>query len=217
MPEGGLDVPPLHVTSTAEERAERYQLVRDAIEAVLEDEDDWVAVMSTVACLLHEAFEYYHWTGFYQAKDDAELDREYGDGEQVEYTGTLVIGPYQGHMGCLRIPYTRGVCGAAARTRSTQLVPDVSQFPGYIACASSTRSEIVVPVVMRPLWSSDGRTPCPPDELAAVLDIDSDQPAAFTEVDQEHLEELCEWLGNEWRAWNVHAQRAQSKRKRGRG
>lgn len=85
-------------------------------------EDDWVARMSTVACVLHHTFEYFHWTGFY-CPHPRERD-------------LLVIGPYQGHLGCLRIPYSRGVCGAAARTRQTQLVPDVTAFEGYIACAS---------------------------------------------------------------------------------
>ncbi|PNW81224.1 hypothetical protein CHLRE_07g347200v5 [Chlamydomonas reinhardtii] len=144
--------------------------------------------MATVACLLHEAFEYYHWTGFYQAGPP-------GD-------DTLVIGPYQGHMGCLRIPYSRGVCGAAARTKTSQLVPDVSQFPGYIACASSTRSEVVVPVVRSHISFNDGRTPSIPEKLVAVLDVDSDHPAAFTEVDQECLEELCEWLGDHLQLWH---------------
>ncbi|PNW81226.1 hypothetical protein CHLRE_07g347300v5 [Chlamydomonas reinhardtii] len=115
---------------------------------------------------------------------------------------TLVIGPYQGHMGCLRIPYSRGVCGAAARTKTSQLVPDVSQFPGYIACASSTRSEVVVPVVRSHISFNDGRTPSIPEKLVAVLDVDSDHPAAFTEVDQECLEELCEWLGDHLQLWH---------------
>ncbi|KAG2442106.1 hypothetical protein HYH02_009595 [Chlamydomonas schloesseri] len=177
----GLDVPPLPVTASAAERAARYELVASAIKAVLAGEDDWVAAMATVACLLHEAFEYFHWTGFYQAGTPGK--------------DTLVIGPYQGHMGCLRIPYNRGVCGAAARTRSTQPVPNVSQFPGYIACASSTQSEVVVPVLGPSVPGShdagQGRL------LLAVLDVDSDHPAAFTEVDKQYLEELCAWLGQQ--------------------
>jgi L-methionine (R)-S-oxide reductase len=92
----------------------------------------------------------------------------------------LVIGPYQGGHGCLRIAFTRGVCGAAARTRQTQLVPDVHAFPGHIACASSTRSELVVPLVR----ASDGA-------LLGVLDVDSDAPEAFTAVDAEALEALA--------------------------
>jgi GAF domain-containing protein len=152
-------------------RRERYAEVRARIEAVLEGEPDWIAAMATVACELHTTFAYFHWTGFY---------RHVG-GE------LLVIGPYQGGHGCLRIPFSRGVCGAAARTRATQRVPDVEAFPGHIACASSTRSEIVVPLV-----APDGR-------VVAVLDVDSDLPDAFSaEVDQPHLESLCAWLSERW-------------------
>lgn len=153
------------------ERAVRYREVSARIHAALEDEDDWVAAMATVACELHCAFGHLDWTGFY---------RHVGG-------GMLVIGPYQGGHGCLRIPFSRGVCGAAARERHTQLVPDVEQFPGHIACASSTRSELVVPVL-----APDGR-------VIAVLDLDSDLPDAFSaDVDQPTLEALCAWLGGRW-------------------
>lgn len=149
------------------DREASYREVRAAIDALLEGEDDWVAAMATVACELHHAFQHYDWTGFYRAVGD-EL---------------LVIGPYQGTHGCLRIPFTRGVCGAAARKRETQLVPDVELFEDHIACSSTTRSEIVVPV-LRP----DGT-------VLAVLDVDSNVPAAFDAVDQEHLEALAAMLG----------------------
>jgi GAF domain-containing protein len=148
-------------------RARRYDEVAQAIAALLEDETDWIAAMATTACELHHAFEYFDWTGFYRAVSD-EL---------------LVVGPYQGGHGCLRIDFARGVCGAAARTRRTQLVPDVALFSGHIACASSTRSEIVVPVL-----TPDGR-------LLAVLDVDSDTPDAFSSVDAQKLEALCAELG----------------------
>lgn len=151
---------------TDDKRA-RYEQVRAAIDSLLEGEDDWVAAMATVSCELHHAFDHYDWTGFYRAVSD----------------DLLVIGPYQGTHGCLRIPFSRGVCGAAARTRQTQLVPDVEAFEGHIACSSSTRSEIVVPV-LRP----DGR-------VLAVLDVDSNAPAAFDAVDQEFLDALCAELG----------------------
>lgn len=154
---------PLTLPATSEARELAYARVRGAIASLLEGEDDWVAAMATVVCELHHAFDYYDWTGFYRAID----------GDQ------LVIGPYQGGHGCLRIPFSRGVCGAAARTRTTQLVPDVSAFPDHIACSSTTRSEIVVPVV-----TADGR-------LLAVLDVDSDEPAAFDHIDQRELEGLC--------------------------
>lgn len=144
--------------------------------ALLDGEDDVVAAMATVACELHHAFDHFHWTGFYR----------------VTEPGLLVIGPYQGSHGCLRIPFDQGVCGAAARTRSTQLVPDVEAFPGHIACSSSTRSEIVVPVLS------------PAGEVLAVLDVDSDLPDAFGPVDQALLEALCAELGrrfpSSWRS-----------------
>lgn len=149
------------------DKRERYEEVRASIDALLEGEDDWVAAMATVACELHQAFDHYDWTGFYRAVTD----------------DLLVVGPYQGTHGCLRIPFSRGVCGAAARKRETQLVPDVELFDDHIACSSTTRSEIVVPV-LRP----DGR-------VLAVLDVDSNAPGAFDDIDREHLEALCATLG----------------------
>jgi GAF domain-containing protein len=126
--------------------------------------------MATVSCELHRAFAYFQWTGFYRAVSDH----------------LLVVGPYQGGHGCLRIEISRGVCGAAARTRATQRVADVTMFPGHIACSATTRSEIVVPVVT------------PAGRLLAVLDIDSDAAAAFDDVDQRHLEALCCDLGRQF-------------------
>ncbi len=158
--------------TTTRDRAATYEAAFERIDALLEDEDDWIAAMATVACELHHAFSHYDWTGFY---------RNVGD-------GLLIVGPYQGGHGCLRIPFARGVCGAAARTQQTQLVPDVEQFPGHIACSSTTRSEIVVPVV----------TPGASGRLLAVLDVDSDAPAAFNETDQRYLERLCERLGKQF-------------------
>lgn len=132
-----------------------YPALAASIAALTEGETDTVALMATLACEIHHADDRFDWTGFYR----------------VTEPGLLKIGPYQGGHGCLTIPFSRGVCGAAARTRTTQLVPDVDAFPGHIACASSTRSEIVLPVFDRS------------GALIAVLDIDSDQPAAFTEAD----------------------------------
>lgn len=153
--------------TTGTDRTVQYDEVLRRIEALLDGEEDWIAAMATVACELHHAFEYFHWTGFYRAVSD----------------DLLVVGPYQGGHGCLRISFDRGVCGAAARTRQTQLVPDVDAFPGHIACSSSTRSEIVVPVVT------------PSGRLLAVLDVDSDFHDAFDATDQQYLEHLCRRLG----------------------
>ncbi|MDB4950356.1 MAG: diguanylate phosphodiesterase [Gemmatimonadetes bacterium] len=147
-------------------KEERYAEVRAQIEAALEGERDLLACMTTVVCLLHNAFPYYFWTGFYRRVGAAEL----------------LVGPYQGTMGCLSIAFGRGVCGAAARDRATVLVEDVDAFPGHIACDSASASEIVVPV-----FDAAG-------ELIGVLDVDSTIPAAFDAVDQEHLEAIVALL-----------------------
>lgn len=136
-----------------------YDALRKVVVALTEGEDDSVALMATVACEVHHADARFDWTGFYR----------------VVGPELLKIGPYQGGHGCLVIPFARGVCGAAARTGEVQLVEDVDAFPGHIACASSTRSEIVLPV-----WDKDGA-------LIAVFDIDSDQPGAFDQSDAEGL------------------------------
>ncbi len=159
----------METTAQAAREAE-YEAVLKRLGALLDGETDWIAAMATVAGELHHAFDHYHWTGFYRAVSD----------------DLLIIGPYQGGHGCLRIPFERGVCGAAARTQKTQLVPDVEQFPGHIACSSSTRSEIVGPVLT------------PGGDLLAVLDVDSDDPAAFDATDQRFLEKLCAWLGEQF-------------------
>ncbi|MEH6674000.1 MAG: GAF domain-containing protein [Sulfitobacter sp.] len=136
-----------------------YTTLSKTLQALTEGETDSVALMATVACEVHHADDRFDWTGFYRVTDP-EL---------------LKIGPYQGGHGCLVIPFARGVCGAAARTGETQLVEDVDAFPGHIACASSTRSEIVLPV-----WDGKG-------ELLGVFDIDSNQPAAFDQTDADEL------------------------------
>lgn len=132
-----------------------YEDLAKTVAALVEGETDTVALMATVACEVHNADDRFNWTGFYR-----------NVGHQM-----LKIGPYQGGHGCLTIPFDRGVCGAAARTGQVQLVPDVDAFPGHIACASSTRSELVLPV-----FNGAGK-------LLGVFDIDSDQPDAFTEGD----------------------------------
>lgn len=143
-------------------KREAYALLEAQLASVLEGIDDDIAVMATVSCLLHQGFGHL-WTGFYRV---------------VEPGALLRVGPYQGTLGCLEIAYGRGVCGTAAAERRTVVVPDVEAFPGHIACDGRTRSEIVVPV-----FAPDGA-------LLAVLDVDSEEPAAFDEDDRAALERI---------------------------
>jgi len=149
-----------------ERKEELYRRVTDEIRATLEGERDLISSMATIACLLHHSLDYFFWTGFYR----------------VVTPGELLIGPYQGTLGCLHFSFDRGVCGAAAGRGETIIVPDVHQFPGHIACDPSSKSEIVVPVF-------NDR-----DELIAVLDVDSAEYDAFDEVDRRHLEEIVTFL-----------------------
>jgi GAF domain-containing protein len=151
-----------------QQKTATYERVMQEIEATLDGETDLLAAMVTVVCLLHQAFETFFWTGFYRRVGP---DR-------------LLVGPYQGTLGCLHISFDRGVCGACARSGHTVIVPDVHEFPGHIACDPNSRSEIVVPVFDRA-----GR-------LMAVLDVDSDQYDAFGEVDQRYLEQIVSWLAH---------------------
>ena len=143
-----------------------YERLVQQLDAVLPGAGDAVAVMASVASLLHEALPYASWAGFYR----------------VVAPELLRVGPYQGPLGCLEIPFDKGVCGAAAREETTQLVPDVDAFPGHIACDTTARSEIVVPVRNR-----DGA-------VIAVLDVDSRQLAAFDEIDRVGLEAVAREL-----------------------
>lgn len=164
------DALPAH--ASADLRRARWAEVLADLAAILDGEDDWVAAMATVACELHAAFEHLDWTGFYRAVPGR----------------MLIVGPYQGGHGCLRIPFGQGVCGTAAETGQTQDVPDVHAFPGHIACSTSTCSELVVPV-----RTPDGR-------ILAVLDLDSDHPAAFRAEDVAATEELAARLGAQFAA-----------------
>ena len=146
------------------DKAARYAEVEDEILAVLEGESNLTARMATVSSMLADAFPAFFWTGFYVVDPDR--------------ADELVVGPYQGTLGCLRIAFGRGVCGAAAATRRTQVVEDVSAFPGHIACDSRSASEIVVPV-----FDAAG-------ELIAVFDVDAVETAAFDAIDAEALERL---------------------------
>jgi len=149
-----------------EDKTERYAALRKEIAAVIAGEPNRTARYAPAASLLAQAFpERFFWTGFYVV-DEAK-------------PAELVVGPYQGTLGCLRIPFSKGVCGAAAAQRQTILVPDVHAFPGHIACDSRSNSEIVTPV-----FDKAGG-------LAAVLDVDSTAFNAFDEIDQAGLEAIC--------------------------
>ena len=135
-----------------------YKETARRIDALCEGETDPISLMATISCELYHSFDYFDWVGFY---------RNVGD-------DTLKVGPYQGGHGCLVIPFDKGVCGAAARTREIQNVADVNAIADHIACSSTTQSELVLPVVVD-------------DQLLAVFDIDSDQPNAFDEIDEQYV------------------------------
>ena len=139
-----------------------YNALSARIDALCENETDEIAVMATIACEVHQSDDRFDWTGFYRVTEPQ----------------MLKIGPYQGGHGCLVIPFSRGVCGAAARSIDIQIIADVEAFEDHIACSSSTRSELVIPVC-----NAKG-------ELIAVFDIDSDQPNAFAAEDAAALNDI---------------------------
>lgn len=145
-------------------KEEKYELLVSQIRALIEGENDVIAVMSNVAAAIHQSMGFW-WTGFYRVK-----------GEE------LVLGPFQGPVACMHIPYGKGVCGTAWQRAETVVVEDVEQFPGHIACSSESKSEIVVPV-----FGGDGK-------VTAVLDIDSEKLATFDDTDRRYLEEICRLL-----------------------
>jgi GAF domain-containing protein len=138
-----------------------YADLLSAIDAITNDEPDAIANMANVAALIWEAVPDLNWAGFYRLLGD-----------------TLILGPFQGKAACIRIPIGKGVCGAAAESKTTQLVRDVHAFPGHIACDAASQSELVVPILFQ------GR-------LIAVLDLDSPRPARFDEEDQRGFEAIC--------------------------
>ena len=146
------------------EKTEQYRLLERQVAALLEGETDVIAKMANIAAVLHETFGFW-WTGFYRVAGDE-----------------LVLGPFQGPVACMHIPFGKGVCGSAWKRDETVVVPDVEQFPGHIACSSASRSEIVVPV-----HGPDGA-------VSAVLDIDSDRLATFDGTDQVWLEKIVALL-----------------------
>ena len=151
----------LHIAQGGKE--EKYTLLYKQIEAVTGNESDTIANMANVAAMIHHTFGFW-WTGFYRVID-----------------GTLVLGPFQGPLACSRIAYGRGVCGTAWKESTTQVVPDVEQFPGHIACSSASKSEIVVPIIKN-------------GAVTAVLDIDSEHLATFDGTDRQWLEKIVELL-----------------------
>ncbi len=146
------------------EKNEKYRLLERQVASLVEGETDVIAKMANIAAALHETFGFW-WTGFYRVA-----------GEE------LLLGPFQGPVACMHIPYGKGVCGTAWKRNETVVVPDVEEFPGHIACSSASKSEIVVPV-----HGAAG-------EVTAVLDIDSDRLASFDEVDRVWLERIVTLL-----------------------
>lgn len=147
------------------EKSERYQDLYAKVEAMVDGETDLVANMANIAAMVHETFGFW-WTGFYIVKDSC-----------------LVLGPFQGPVACTRIPFGKGVCGAAWMRHETVIVPDIELFPGHIACSSLSRSEIVVPVFRD-------------SEVMAVLDIDSKELSSFDDTDRLWLERITQLLSD---------------------
>lgn len=142
-------------------KVEQYEQALKEINAILEGESNMILKMSTINCILKTHLDYYYWVGFYCVNN-----------------GKLLVGPYQGTLGCLHISFDRGVCGRAARTVATQIVENVHADPQHIACDAQTKSEIVVPVLN------------PNGKLIAVFDVDSTEIGSFDEVDKRYLEQI---------------------------
>lgn len=146
------------------EKDEKYRLLTAQVKALVEGEDDEISLMANISAAIHETMGFF-WTGFYIVKGNE-----------------LRLGPFQGPVACMHIPFGRGVCGSAWQRAETIVVPDVEQFPGHIACSSLSRSEIVVPVFDRQ------------HEVKAVLDIDSTELSTFDETDRHWLEQIVACL-----------------------
>ena len=142
-------------------KEEKYKLLVSQVASLIDGESDQIAVMANVSAAIHQSMGFW-WTGFYRVIGDE-----------------LVLGPFQGPVACMHIPYGKGVCGTAWQRAATVIVPDVEQFPGHIACSSESRSEIVVPVF--------GHN----EKVIAVLDIDSTQLSTFDDTDRHYLEQIC--------------------------
>lgn len=146
------------------EKDEKYRLLTAQVKALVEGEDDEISLMANISAAIHETMGFF-WTGFYIVKGNE-----------------LRLGPFQGPVACMHIPFGRGVCGSAWQRAETIVVPDVEQFPGHIACSSLSRSEIVVPVFDRQ------------HEVKAVLDIDSTNLSTFDDTDRHWLEQIVACL-----------------------
>ena len=163
-------------------KEEKYRLLTEQIRSLIEGETDEVAVMANVAAAIHETMGFF-WTGFYRVvpkvQSDGSCVPSVASGKPIS-DKELVLGPFQGPVACMHIPFGKGVCGSAWKQRETIIVPDVEQFPGHIACSSLSRSEIVVPVC-----SKEG-------EVFAVLDIDSKELSTFDDTDRQYLEQIIQ-------------------------
>jgi len=153
------------IISVSSDKKERYEVLIPQIASLIEGEKDLYANLSNIAAALRQAMGFF-WVGFYLVKDNPA-----GDGQQ------LVLGPFQGPIACTRINFGKGVCGTTWKEKRTILVPDVEQFPGHIACSSDSKSEIVLPAFRN-------------NEVALVLDVDSDKLDDFDETDAMYLEKL---------------------------
>ena len=152
------------------EKEEKYKLLTAQVKSLIQGETDTVSVMANISAAIHEEMGFF-WTGFYVVKE-----KENEEGKELR------LGPFQGSVACMHIPFGRGVCGTAWQRQETIIVPDVEQFPGHIACSSLSRSEIVVPVFNTT------------NEVVAVLDIDSRDLNTFDEIDQKWLENIVKLL-----------------------
>lgn len=153
-------------------KQDMYQLLKEQMKSMLEGEKDVIANLSNCSALLNEALTDINWVGFYLMKKNE-----------------LILGPFQGKLACIHIPIGKGVCGTAVKTKKIQLVKDVHEFPGHIACDSASRSEIVIPLMLQ-------------DKVIGVLDIDSPSVARFDEVDAKELEEIAQLI-LEGCAWEI--------------
>lgn len=166
-------------------KEEKYISLLPQVKALCEGENDIIAKMANVSALLHQEFGFW-WTGFYRVNDECGMMNDERSATPnyssfIAHHSSLILGPFQGPIACVRIAYGRGVCGTAWKERRTVVVPDVEKFPGHIACSSESRSEIVVPV-------SQG------DEIIAVLDIDSRKLNTFDDTDARWLEEVVKFI-----------------------